>query len=527
MSDNPYALLDIEEPKTTGSTQTKQTPKTKATTQPTPLELAKQKQQKQQQQKKNPPPTTQTSSPKVKAVPPKDFDPTGFIKVESKRDRVAQKENLEKKKLNKEQFIEQQRKTGVVRQEGEKQSQESYQRKESGPRQTYPRKQQQQGGGRGQFKPKQNRMETSDVNDRNINRPDGNFAPNRNRYGEDKQPKNRQAGGKFEGGNSGYRKKTGQNNPPSRGRAFDKKSGSGLDPNPKKNEAGSENWGNPIDESLKAEEEAKKDVKDVEESSESSEYYVEPDTEGEEKKDNIVRKGFSHYEKKVEDDKQKVSELLEKHKVGVTKKTLEAPKLETQNINLNKKLSSGIEVDNERDAYFVKKAGSQTESVKPKTGEEQKDVKGAKQVAVTDVFKVKTKRHRGINTIEELERKGPKPTGSDRQTDRQSDRQTDRQSDRQTSSPKQREDTQKSQSDWDNKDRDRDQQDKGQRRDNYRGNNYRGQRDDQRNDQRNKPTNPNRSVGRGRYNILSNDDFPSLSNDNIEVSQPLWVNQNQ
>jgi len=74
------------------------------------------------------------------------------------------------------------------------------------------------------------------------------------------------------------KKGTGQ---PSRGRQFDKKSGTGIDNTPKKNESGSYNIGNPIKENLNAEEDAKKEK---EESSESSEYFPEPDEEGEEKK---------------------------------------------------------------------------------------------------------------------------------------------------------------------------------------------------------------------------------------------------
>jgi len=118
-----------------------------------------------------------------------------------------------------------------------------------------------------------------DVNDRNPNRSD--FEPKKKGFGEDKAPRKQGGVRPYDGNSGGYRKKGTGPNQPSRGRQFDKKSGTGIDPTPKKNESGSYNIGNPIKENLNAEEDAKKEK---EESSESSEYFPEPDEEGEEKK---------------------------------------------------------------------------------------------------------------------------------------------------------------------------------------------------------------------------------------------------
>jgi len=115
--------------------------------------------------------------------------------------------------------------------------------------------------------------------------------------------------------------------------------------------------GNPIKENLNAEEDIKKAK---EESSESSEYFPEPDEEGEEKKDNIVRKGYNSHLKKLEKDKQKLNELLETKNIPKPT-TTEAPKIKEESLpNFNKKQRTDVPIDNEKDAYLFKKSVTTT-----------------------------------------------------------------------------------------------------------------------------------------------------------------------
>jgi len=96
-----------------------------------------------------------------------------------------------------------------------------------------------------------------------------------------------------------------------RGRVHERKSGTGLDQGTKKNEALTENVGDPIKENMKSEE-LKKTEK--EEESSSSEYFPEPDEEGEEKKDNIVRKGYNTYLEKLKKRQARYFSIARKEK---------------------------------------------------------------------------------------------------------------------------------------------------------------------------------------------------------------------
>jgi len=234
---------------------------------------------------------------------------------------------------------------------------------------------------------------------------------------------------------------------------------------------------------------------------------------------------------KLEKDKQKLSELLTNK--NIPKPThAEAPKIKEESLpNLNKKERTDVPIDNERDAFLFKKQVTTTEEKKEKkdekeTTDQSKQVPVSKKVVpVTDVFKVKTKKHRGINTIDELEKKtgGGSPKVAPKEDDQKKDYNKPNQ-------PLEKDNNQKS---WDNENKqqgnnqdqkqwDNENKQRQPRNDNYRGNN----RDDNRG-QRNRPR-KGVQFGRGEFDIGSTDDFPSLS-DNIEVpSKPFWLpNQSQ
>jgi len=272
---------------------------------------------------------------------------------------------------------------------------------------------------------------------------------------------------------------------------------------------------------LKAEEDLK--TKEKEESSASSEYFPEPDEEGEEKKDNIVRKGYGTFLQKLEKDKQDLSQLLEKKNIPKPTHS-EAPKIQAEILpNLNKKERTDVPID---DAFLFKRNVPEEKKVekveKVEDKDQSKQAPSKKVIPVTEVFKVKTKKHRGINTIDELEKKtvfgSPKVNykseenvdqnkGDNKGTTQAKDNQTSWDENKQGNTQ-----VKDNQTSWDeNKQRNRN--------DNYRGNNY--NRDDNR-CQRNRPPQKSVQKGRGRFDIGSSDDFPSLS-DNIEVPKPSWV----
>jgi len=256
------------------------------------------------------------------------------------------------------------------------------------------------------------------------------------------------------------------------------------------------------------------------------------------KKDNVVRKGYNTYLQKLEKDKQKLSELLTNK--NIPKPThAEAPKIKEESLpNLNKKERTDVPIDNERDAFLFKKQVAVTEEKKEKkdekeTTDQSKQVPVTKKVVpVTDVFKVKTKKHRGINTIDELEKKtGGSPKVAPKEDEQKKDYKPNQpleKDNNQKSWDRERDNENKQQGNTQDQkqwDRDRDNENKQQRpprNDNYRGNN----RDDNRG-QRNRPR-KGVQFGRGEFDIGSTDDFPSLS-DNIEVpSKPFWLpNQSQ
>jgi len=116
-----------------------------------------------------------------------------------------------------------------------------------------------QGSGGGNFrtranKTNKNRGRIEDVNDKNLNRPD--FNPKKKgSFGEDKPP--RKQGGGVRSYENNYRKKSTnqqQSSTNPRGRVHERKSGTGLDQGTKKNEALTENVGDPIKENMKSEE---------------------------------------------------------------------------------------------------------------------------------------------------------------------------------------------------------------------------------------------------------------------------------
>jgi hypothetical protein len=107
-----------------------------------------------------------------------------------------------------------------------------------------------------------------DVNDKNLNRSD---FPVKKNFGEDLPPR--------KSANLNRDNKSRND----RGRIFDRKSGMGLDPTPKKNEVGSENWGDPISESFKVDEEVKKLLDETEEN------FPEPEEEG------VSGKGYDEF----------------------------------------------------------------------------------------------------------------------------------------------------------------------------------------------------------------------------------------
>jgi len=235
------------------------------------------------------------------------------------------------------------------------------------------------------------------------------------------------------------------------------------------------------------------------------------------KKDNVVRKGYNTYLQKLEKDKQQLSALLESKKVPKPIHT-EAPKIKEENLpNLNKKERTDVPIDNEKDAFLFKKSNPiPTEDKKEKKDEKEKEKETAptkKVIPVTEVFKVKTKKHRGINTIDELEKK----TGGSPKVPQKEQQESD-QKDNKQGAPQDKDNNQKS---WDENKQQKGEyyeENKQQRRnDNYRGNN----RDDR--GQRNRPQ-KGVQFGRGKFNIESTQDFPSLS-DNIEVptNKPIWL----
>jgi len=108
----------------------------------------------------------------------------------------------------------------------------------------------------------------------------------------------------------------------------------------------------------------------------------------------------------MEAEKQNLSQLLEKH--NVKKQQVDAP-VDNQNIlNLNKRVLTAPEVDNDKDAFFFHKGNTNPEAPKEKKTKEQNPKPKAKTIPVTDILNVKTKKHRGINTIEDLEKKTTK-----------------------------------------------------------------------------------------------------------------------
>jgi len=230
---------------------------------------------------------------------------------------------------------------------------------------------------------------------------------------------------------------------------------------------------------------------------------------------------------KLEKDKQKLSELLTTK--NIPKPThAEAPKIKEESLpNLNKKTSTDVPIDNEKDAFLFKKTVTTTEEKKEKKEEKETDQSKAqtpvtkKIIPITDlVHNVKTKKHRGINTIDELEKKtggSPKvPNKEDEQKKKQDYKPNQEKDTNQSNENKQQGNTQDTNQSNENKQQQRP------RNDNYRGNN----RDDNRG-QRNRPR-KGVQLGRGEFDIGSTDDFPSLS-DNIEVpSKPFWLpNQSQ
>jgi len=130
----------------------------------------------------------------------------------------------------------------------------------------------------------------------NLNRPD--FIPNNpNKFNNDKPPARERNYNR----NYNNRKQQSNEDRPPRGRHYEKKSGTGLDPEPRKQGHGKFNVGDPVEDRLdsddviedlknKTKNDKKKNEKDdqektpSEEDSESSEYYPEPDEEGNAKK---------------------------------------------------------------------------------------------------------------------------------------------------------------------------------------------------------------------------------------------------
>jgi len=246
--------------------------------------------------------------------------------------------------------------------------------------------------------------------------------------------------------------------------------------------------------------------------------------------------------KKLEKDKQKLNELLETKNIPKPT-TTEAPKIKEESLpNFNKKQRTDVPIDNEKDAYLFKKSVTTTTTLEDK--KEKKDDKDEqskqatkKVIPVTEVFNVKTKKHRGINTIDELEKKtggSPKGTQNEQNDQYQGNNQykDNKQGNSQYKDNKQGnsqyQDKDNNQKTWDENKQGTQDENKQQRNrnDNYRGNN----RDDNRDNrgQRNKPQ-KGVQFGRGRFNVESTDDFPSLSDNITEVpSKPIWLpNQTQ
>jgi len=92
-----------------------------------------------------------------------------------------------------------------------------------------------------------------------------------------------------------------------------------------------------------------------EEDSESSEYYPEPDEEGNAKKDNVRRKGLHSYLEQIEIQKQEVHTILEQRNALPKMREVEVEtKVDFEQVNTNKKLLANPILEEEGDAFFFK-----------------------------------------------------------------------------------------------------------------------------------------------------------------------------